>query len=97
MSVGQTSLQYLNCLGFYQWKKKENHHLPFDHSSNVCQYLNIVFTLDTCNCWMEDVTRIVKTPVLTRFISESITEVSCSSAQFTEEEGQRFSNELKTF
>jgi len=46
---------------------------------------------------MEDVTQIVKTPVLTRFISDSITEVSCSSAQFTEEEGQRFSNELKTF
>jgi len=46
---------------------------------------------------MEDVTRIVMTPVLTGFISDSITEVSCSSAQFTEEKGQRFSNELKTF
>ena len=75
----------------------ETHHLPFDHSSNVRQYLNIGFTIDTCNCWMEDVTRIIKTPVLTRFIRESITEFSCSSTQFTEEEGQRFSYELKTF
>jgi len=78
-------------------EKKKTYHLPFDHSSNVRQYLNIVFTIDTCNCWTEDVTRNVKTLVLTRIISESITEVSCSSAQFTEEEGQRFSNELKTF
>jgi hypothetical protein len=46
---------------------------------------------------MEGVTRIVKTPVLAHFISDSITEVSRSSAQFTKDEGQRFSNELKTF